>query len=151
MERIVHSHRQSKDIEDCKIKKIDINTWLIHSTTPDKEPYIVLINTSENCIGCPLACPMCHIRVHQFTCTCVDYKIKGNFCKHVHACIRIFNEKDIEISIDEDRVTLARKVHNNYDVQRSQIKLVDHTEYVSISTHFTVLFNAATRIANCAT
>lgn len=34
MEQIAHSHRRSIDIESSKIKKIDIDTWLVHSKTP---------------------------------------------------------------------------------------------------------------------
>ncbi|KAF0757588.1 SWIM-type domain-containing protein [Aphis craccivora] len=61
MEQIAHSHRRSIDIESRKIKKIDIDTWLVHSKTPDKNTYTVSFNNSENCMGCPLACPGCLI------------------------------------------------------------------------------------------
>lgn len=53
MEQIAHSDRRSIDIERSKIKKIDIDTWLVHSKTPDKNPYTVSFNNSENCMGCP--------------------------------------------------------------------------------------------------
>lgn len=151
MEQIAHSHHRSIDINDNKIKNIDINTWLVYSATLGKDPYTVSINISENCIGCPLACPSCHVCVHQFTCTCVDYKIKGNFCKHVHACIRVSNQKNIDISIDEDRATSAFEEHNNYVVLGSQIKSVHPKESVSISTRFTALLNATVGIASTAT
>jgi len=90
MEQIAQSHCRSIDIESSIIKKIDINTWLVHLKTPDKNPYTVSFNNLENCMGYL----SCRIRVHQFICTCVDYKIKGNFCKHVHACIRVSDKND---------------------------------------------------------
>ncbi|XP_016657057.1 uncharacterized protein LOC103308233 [Acyrthosiphon pisum] len=121
MEQIAHSHLRSINIE------------------------------SKNCMGCPLACPSCHICVHKFTCTCVDYKIKGNFCKHVHACIRVSEKKDIAINIDEDRATSAFEEHSNHVVQGSQITSIDQKESVSISTRFTALINATIEIASTAT
>ncbi|KAL4083211.1 hypothetical protein QTP88_028541 [Uroleucon formosanum] len=111
MEQIVHSHLQSINIESNIIKKIDNNIWLIQSKTPDKNPYTVSFNNLENCMAYPLACPSCHICIHKFTCTCVDYKIKGNFCKHVHTCIRVSEKKDIAININEDRATSAFEKH----------------------------------------
>lgn len=150
MEQIAHSHHQSVHIEDSKITNINTHTWLVQSTTSDKSPYSVTINNTENCIGCPLACPNCHVCVHQFTCTCIDYKIKGNFCKHVHACIRVSNKK-FEISIDEDRETSAFDEHNRNVVEGVQINSVHPNESVSISTRFTALLNAAVGVANTAT
>ncbi|CAH1709364.1 unnamed protein product [Aphis gossypii] len=151
MEQIAHNHRRSIDIESSKIKKIDIDTWLVHSKTPDKNPYTVSFNNSENCMKCPLACPSYRICVHQFTCTCVDYKIKGNFCKHVHACIRVSEKNDTEINIDEDRATSAFEEHSNYVVQGSQITSVDQKESVSTSTRFTALINATIGIVSTTT
>ncbi|KAL5236531.1 hypothetical protein ACI65C_003941 [Semiaphis heraclei] len=150
MEQIAHSHHQSVHIEDSKITNINTHTWLVQSATSDKSPYSVTINNTENCIGCPLACPNCHVCVHQFTCTCIDYKIKGNFCKHVHACIRVSNKK-FEISIDEDRETSAFDEHNRNVVEGVQINSVHPNESVSISTRFTALLNAAVGVANTAT
>lgn len=86
MTQIANSHRQSVSIEDNKIINVNTYTWLVQSASSGTNTYTVTINT-ENCIGCSLACPNCHVCVHQFTCTCIDYKIKVNFCKHVHACI----------------------------------------------------------------
>lgn len=149
MEQILHSHHRSIDIEDSKIKNIDTYTWLVQSTTLGKDPFIVSINTSENCLGCPLECPNCHVCVHQFTCTCVDYKFKGNFCEHVHACLRVSNKKYIDIAIDEDEGTSACEEYINYVVLESQ-KFVNPEESVSI-TRFTDLLNSTAQIASTAT
>lgn len=92
---------------------------------PDKNPYTISFNNSENCMGWPLMCPSRYICVHQFTCTNVDYKIKGNFCKHVHACLRVSDTKDTKINIDEDRATTAFEEHSSSIVQGSQITSVD--------------------------
>lgn len=55
MEQIAHSHHQSINIKSSKIKKVDINAWLVHLKTSNKDPYTVSINNSENCMGCSLA------------------------------------------------------------------------------------------------
>lgn len=59
----------------------------------------------------------------------------GNFTHVVY--IRVSNNKNIDISIDEDRTTSALEEHNNYVVLVSQIKSVHPKESVSILIRFT--------------
>ena len=83
MEAIAHSHLRSETIPNDYIQAVDNSTWIVNSASIGIEPYCVALNSSNKCPGCPLACPQCNICVHEFTCTCVDYQIRGNFGKHV--------------------------------------------------------------------
>lgn len=88
MTKIGKSHKESSSIKEDQIEKISDNKWQVKSATAGRGPYLVQIDSSSTCEGCPLSCPICKICIHQFECTCIDYSAKGNFCKHIHACIK---------------------------------------------------------------
>lgn len=45
-----------------------------------RKTYIIAERTSERCA---LMCQSC-ICYHSYSCTCIDYFIKSNICKHIH-------------------------------------------------------------------
>lgn len=149
MEQIAYSHHQSNNIEDSKIKIIDEKTWLVQSSS-GQTLYSVSINDHRSCMGCPLSCPECKVCVHYYTCTCIDFKIKGNFCKHVHACVRISKKKQTNLT-NEEVTTLAFENHNNSVVMGSQDQTPHLKDAVSAPSQLTALLNAALGIASSAT
>ncbi|KAB0805351.1 hypothetical protein PPYR_02321 [Photinus pyralis] len=76
-ERIETSHDDYQQWSVCNLKK---------ETT-----YVVTEKTPDTC--CALICQTCRVCYHSYSCTCVDYFIKSNICKHIHF-IRIQNFED---------------------------------------------------------
>ncbi|XP_065202653.1 uncharacterized protein LOC135832998 [Planococcus citri] len=67
--------------------------WIVSS----KQIYYVEKNDA-NCT-CSLICTLCNACLHRYSCTCLDYSIKWNMCKHVHEVCMIENEKN-NVSVD---------------------------------------------------
>ncbi|KAJ8983630.1 hypothetical protein NQ317_004268 [Molorchus minor] len=57
---------------------------------------IIFILCKKNCeeCNCNLRCMECKTCIHIFSCSCVDYTIKWNMCKHIHLLCR-FKEKSV--------------------------------------------------------
>lgn len=66
--------------------------YLFSQTDTAAWSYVIGKSEDRNCpFGktCPFQCILCdYACVHQFTCTCYDSLIRGNFCKHIHFVIR---------------------------------------------------------------
>lgn len=97
--------RQLKDIARSHLKAKDVqvhfnqvmNTWSVTSQTSSSNSYEVelVCNTVGICNNdCQMICEQCipKICVHTFSCECVDYIIKTNICKHIHACVAFMSE-----------------------------------------------------------
>lgn len=54
-------------------------------STDGKTEYNVSIDTETcNRQNCRLSCRMCKLCMHMSRCTCPDYRIRSNLCKHIH-------------------------------------------------------------------
>lgn len=152
MEMISQSHRRSANITEAMVENTTENTWIVQSSTKGKGSYFVRVCASTECPGCPLSCPDCKVCVHQFTCTCIDHQIRGNFCKHVHACIRISKKENLAFPVNEEEVTSTFEVHVDKVVETViQGKSVPISESVSASTQWQTLLNIASSISGNAT
>ena len=40
-------------------------------------------------------CTECNIRIHKFSCTCINTMIHYNICKHIHGCNRFFQQSNV--------------------------------------------------------
>lgn len=60
--------------------------WVVSS----QQMYYVEKNV-ERC-QCNLICTLCKACIHRYSCTCIDYAIKWNMCKHVHQVCMLVNE-----------------------------------------------------------
>ena len=138
MEAIAHSHLRSETIPGDYIQAADNSTWIVKSASVGIGPYCVALNSSSTCPGCPLTCPQCNIFVHEFTCTCVDYQIRGNFCKHVHACFRKSKWETL-VCASEETKTLAFEEHTSIVIEASKGQAVHVAEAVSEQTRLTAL------------
>lgn len=87
MTRISSSHRLSALIAPDSIVQTSDSTWSIKSSFRKGILYQVALwdQTSCDVSFCPLSCPECKLCLHQASCTCDDYAIRGNMCKHIHA------------------------------------------------------------------
>lgn len=75
------SHQSAVRILSSKIHKITNITWTVASESQEQD---YLVTKLESC-ACKVICVVCDICVHSFKCTCYDYTIKNNMCKHIHA------------------------------------------------------------------
>lgn len=151
MDQIRRSHHQSTNIQGNMIKIVDEETWCVESATVGRGPYTVSINTSNDCSGCPLSCPVCQVCVHKFTCTCVDYQIKGNLCKHIHACMCTSNNNSLSIAKTEEEKALEFEEHNNKIISVSEGQSVHIGNVVSLSSRFTTLLNILSGVGSSTT
>lgn len=116
MQQISQSHKRSEELTENMVEEVSSGIWQVQSSVPIRGKYTVKINRNSDCLGCPLSCPVCGVCIHQFVCTCVDYLLRGNFCKHVHACIRysqliVHNFNEVEsISVFEDQKSVIESV-----------------------------------------
>ena len=138
MEAIAHSHLRSETIPNDYIQAVDNSTWIVKSASVGIEPYCVALNSSNKCPSCPLACSQCNICVQEFTCTCVDYQIRRNFCKHVHACFRKSKWETLVCASEETR-TLAFEEHTSVIIEASKRQAVHAAEAVAAETRSTAL------------
>lgn len=83
MKCIQASHIKSLSISD--ITEVDSNSWKVKSLSSDN--CYTVDKLTEICTDevCPLSCRQCKICIHNFSCSCPDFQIKYNICKHIHA------------------------------------------------------------------
>ncbi|CAN7985974.1 unnamed protein product, partial [Ixodes hexagonus] len=58
--------------------------WKVKSQSTRGVVYDVS-RTEGECTGCHIRCDVCKACVHSFRCTCLDYFLRINMCKHIHA------------------------------------------------------------------
>lgn len=85
-------HRSAVQIHNSKINKTSDITWTVVSETLNRTYFVKKRESCEFKIIC-VACKVC---VHLFSCTCYDYTIKNNMCKHIYALkINTLDDNDI--------------------------------------------------------
>ncbi|XP_022169811.1 uncharacterized protein LOC111033408, partial [Myzus persicae] len=85
-------HRSAVQIHNSNINKTSDITWTVVSETLNQT---YLVKKRESC-ECKIICVACKVCVHLFSCTCYDYTIKNNMCKHIHAVkINMLDDNDI--------------------------------------------------------
>ncbi len=78
------------------VEMTDENKWRVGSFSVDDTMYTIDKIMETNCPGnnaeCPLFCFDCGFCYHQYKCSCSDYAVKNNMCKHIHVlCIFLSN------------------------------------------------------------
>ncbi|KAL4130861.1 hypothetical protein QTP88_008240 [Uroleucon formosanum] len=77
---VINSRHRSALQTNYKVIKISDDTWSVASNSLELD---YLIKQNEPC-SCKVICIVCKCCVHLFSCTCYDYCIKNNMCKHIH-------------------------------------------------------------------
>jgi hypothetical protein len=81
-------HTNSCQMSAENVCPVGINEWRIKSTCSEKHvEYTVTEEHNECTAKCMLICKICNVCVHQFACTCPDYTVNGNMCKHIHLVV----------------------------------------------------------------
>lgn len=78
------------------LEMIPKETWMVMKTVDSTIVSYTINYVQINC-GCGIRCDDCNICIHQCTCTCVDYCIRFQICKHIHYVCQNF---DIETCCD---------------------------------------------------
>lgn len=88
VELINQRHIKSKSLNN-HISQTPEDSWLVNSETNSAVQYIVLKEKDILCDieKCQLICKECKVCAHIFSCTCMDYFVKLNPCKQIHAVV----------------------------------------------------------------
>lgn len=79
------NRRHRSNVEVKEITEISNQEWHVVAVHTENAFYSVF-NESESC-DYKVKCLVCKVCIHMFSCTCSDYLIKHNLCKHIHAVI----------------------------------------------------------------
>ncbi|XP_022168117.1 uncharacterized protein LOC111032183 [Myzus persicae] len=93
----INSRHRSALQASYKVIKISDDTWSVASNSLELD---YLIKQNKPC-SCKVICIVCKCCVHLFSCTCYDYSIKNNMCKHIHA-VRMnsmLNNEDVSMDV----------------------------------------------------
>lgn len=126
---ISQRHIASLSIPSSAIKVIKGEYKVESQTTPDTT-YTVARGT-EMC-DCQLMCYTCKVCVHSFTCTCDDYLVMLNMCKHIHAVARLTspNENSCDNAEVCETVEVEFVVGENGDLHQIQEDTLSETTYL---------------------
>ncbi|XP_067134139.1 uncharacterized protein [Centruroides vittatus] len=142
--KIHKSHKESEAIAFCDITKvIDSIQWQVKSQSITNSIYVVEKKNEniEDHTQCKLLCNKCNVCVHVYSCTCLDYEVSLNMCKHIHAVIKIEKETSNrnatnELSCDilaDDPNTLFKSVENYRVCISKETKTIDQSsEYCEL-------------------
>ncbi|XP_067135125.1 uncharacterized protein [Centruroides vittatus] len=142
--KIHKSHKESEAIAFCDITKvIDSIQWQVKSQSITNSIYVVEKKNEniEDHTQCKLLCNKCNVCVHVYSCTCPDYEVSLNMCKHIHAVIKIEKETSNrnatnELSCDilaDDPNTLFKSVENYRVCISKETKTIDQSsEYCEL-------------------
>ncbi|XP_026680798.1 uncharacterized protein LOC113468224 [Diaphorina citri] len=85
--------------------------WVVDSETVSDLKHTVCLNEFKPCNidVCPLFCKECLACIHKYTCTCTDYLIKGNMCKHIHLVCRLMQTDVEEVSLPSEETLQASR------------------------------------------
>ena len=105
------------------------NIWEVLSSDVPGKSYIVQKTSSEPC-SCSLKCPLCGACVHTFSCTCMDFAIRGFVCAHIHASIMYSSQesnskildRQPNIDINHKRQRLTELIPKNNDVSHPSLE-----------------------------
>lgn len=89
--KITRRHKKSLSMTITMVKKVDKNSWKVHSGTNDGIFYYIKRENEPCKEKCNLRCFPCHTCVHEYSCTCQDYIVLGTICKHIHLMLRKLN------------------------------------------------------------
>ena len=68
------------------ISDIEDRTWNV--TSEDGQRLYTVTEVNSECEeDCLLRCTDCEICVHSYECTCHDYLVLANICKHIHLTV----------------------------------------------------------------
>lgn len=132
------SHRKINEFKSEDIIE-ENNLWKIKSSS-NSYVYTVQKISTDHHDKCELFCKVCNICIHNFSCTCPDYSIKLNLCKHIHAVSqKVSKVPEIQVERPEDGslIELVSK-HNSHQI-------INKTNNERIKTKLDILYAAISK------
>ena len=77
---------RKRDWESMKLSLVTKDKdkeWHVKSLDK-KQEYDVVCEHKKCPHDCQLVCNYCHVCIHMYTCTCMDFLINHTICKHIH-------------------------------------------------------------------
>ena len=102
MRFIKNAHDASQKLSFGKISEAPENTYIIESEDGARKYRVKRMLNKCVSSNCKMICRECNTCTHLYSCTCTDYLLKGNICKHIHLLHRYIQRKNIETDSDED-------------------------------------------------
>ncbi|XP_037565818.2 uncharacterized protein LOC119445628 [Dermacentor silvarum] len=78
-------HTEGLNIEPDQINSVAFCQWTVHSQMYAATTYSVTLEGTTCSDECRLGCHECKVCVHNVACSCADYELRRNLCKHIHA------------------------------------------------------------------
>ena len=93
MRYIKESYEASKQMTFSNIEVINKKNLQVKSEEGVKLYDVSKVN--ERCLvnSCKMMCPDCELCSHQYTCTCVDFLLRTNICKHIQLVAQCLSKK----------------------------------------------------------
>ncbi|CAB0007690.1 unnamed protein product, partial [Nesidiocoris tenuis] len=73
-------HKVAVSMDVKKVSPVAVGTWEVFSSSKSS----FTVSLVEPLCTCSTKCVYCKACIHQYVCSCVDARIKGNMCKHIH-------------------------------------------------------------------
>ncbi|XP_065203343.1 uncharacterized protein LOC135833443 [Planococcus citri] len=102
---ILVRHDRARHVKS--ITEIDEQQWSVKSLSKNVKHSVRKI--ADSC-PCQQKCLVCKLCVHMYSCTCNDYFISRNLCKHIHGVARFLNLND---SLP---TSISHEIPNSYEV-----------------------------------
>ncbi|XP_049964054.1 uncharacterized protein LOC126484546 [Schistocerca serialis cubense] len=97
-------HKSGNNIKEDFIT-MEFSGWKVRSSSRRSTDYFVYDNDFQ--CNCRLMCIKCRACIHRYSCTCIDYTIKWNMCKHIHSVCRIQLKQQPSEHLRNSEVTLT--------------------------------------------
>ena len=87
-------HKASLNMDTQSMSDVEDRTWNV--TSEDGQRLYIVIEVNSECEeDCLLRCTDCDICVHSCECTCQDYLVLANTCKHKHFTVQTKKHKTV--------------------------------------------------------
>ena len=103
-------HKQVESMPSELVSILDAESWQVQSMTDKTKIYLVRRVDSSVC-KCLLRCSLCAACEHSFSCTCLDYPIRGVVCVYIHA-VNIAEPAGDPRDIAIDEIDVKRELGN---------------------------------------
>ncbi len=79
-----HDEIEAKNLETIVMNNDRDDSWFVSVSGSEEGSVYFVSATNNKCQNCGYYCEICKACYHMYECSCMDFTIKGNMCKHVH-------------------------------------------------------------------
>ncbi|XP_047112053.1 uncharacterized protein LOC124788816 [Schistocerca piceifrons] len=119
MKNIRRKHKCSILMNKDSIRKVG-RGWEVPAT---KSHEVYLVQENNIFCNCKLVCTDCKVCIHRYSCTCIDYSIKLNMCKHIHNVCQLDSTEQNPFEISELQDAVATDVGDMSCINEKEVIL----------------------------